>query len=110
MRIFKKMFGIRIDDPDPVESPVEQAISKAIDRGVWPNCAFSKEWGKYVLHMKDDVIARIAISHSVVNDEEFRDRLSEAVKKASMEVAISNMGLKSVISVCEQAREKYYEE
>jgi hypothetical protein len=101
------MFGKRGNDE---HYRVNEAISSMKGNFGWPKCSFSEKYGKYVLSMYDDVIARIAIRYSIVNDDYFKEELENAIRKASMEVTIANKGLESVKRACSDARAKYHGE
>ncbi len=106
MRFLKKIFGM--SDPSPMTITAAQMMKKKLLKGnFWPRVIFNREYCKYEVEVNERDIALAACTFDVFRDDEFREILSESIKKAYMQAVIKNQQMKDMLDFCSSEVQKY---
>ena len=106
-----KLFGSDSDDiPKKTEQDPKTAAKEELEKmGSWPTAKYHDIKGEYSFYMDSRDIAKVAGDYGLINDDEFKAMITEAVKNVNMTVGLNNIGLRKMRVFCESEAAKYSE-
>ena len=104
-----KLFGSDSDElPEvPERDPKTVAKEELEEMGSWPMASYHDINGEYSFHMDSRDIAKVAGDNGLINDDEFRAMITEAIKNVKMTVGLNNIGLRKMRAFCDSEAAKY---